>query len=336
MAPADAAPETPGLSRLGVRRVPVPVPFVEAGGPANVYVIEEEGGGLALFDAGIATREGETALLTGFRALGRSLSEVRRIFVSHGHVDHYGYAKAAQEASGAPVFAHPRDHDKLTWRDRAPERLELYQAWLSKLGAPRGLLEAVSTHWETMGTVARPIEEVLPLLPGTTLKFARFEAEVLHLPGHTPGLVCLWDAGHRVLFSDDHLLEFISPNPLIDLEGQGEPVHRALAEYLKSAARTRALPAELIAPGHGAPFSGHVKLIDSMLGFYAKRQDKIVALLAEHGRLAPAQLAPLVFPRAKASQLFLILSEVMGNLEVLEDQGRVRRSLRDGGWVFSG
>ena len=336
MAPADAAPETPGLSRLGVRRVPVPVPFVEAGGPANVYVIEEEGGGLALFDAGIATREGETALLAGFRALGRSLSEVRRIFVSHGHVDHYGYAKAAQEASGAPVFAHPRDHDKLTWRDRAPERLELYQAWLAKLGAPRGLLEAVSTHWETMGTVARPIEEVLPLLPGTTLKFARFEAEVLHLPGHTPGLVCLWDAGHRVLFSDDHLLEFISPNPLIDLEGQGEPVHRALAEYLKSAARTRALPAELIAPGHGAPFSGHVKLIDSMLGFYAKRQDKIVALLAEHGRLAPAQLAPLVFPRAKASQLFLILSEVMGNLEVLEDQGRVRRSLRDGGWVFSG
>ena len=91
------------LARIGVQRVPVPVPFIEAGGPANVYVIEEEGGGLALFDAGIATPEGEAALLEGFRAIGRSLSEVRRIFVSHGHIDHYGYAKATQELSGAPV-----------------------------------------------------------------------------------------------------------------------------------------------------------------------------------------------------------------------------------------
>ncbi len=91
------------LAALGVHRVPVPVPFAEAGGPANVYVIEEDGGGLALFDAGIGTREGRDALLAGFRALGRSLGEVRRIFVSHGHIDHYGYARAAQEESGAPV-----------------------------------------------------------------------------------------------------------------------------------------------------------------------------------------------------------------------------------------
>ena len=29
------------LNSLGVARIPVPVPFPEAGGPANVYVIEE-------------------------------------------------------------------------------------------------------------------------------------------------------------------------------------------------------------------------------------------------------------------------------------------------------
>jgi glyoxylase-like metal-dependent hydrolase (beta-lactamase superfamily II) len=327
---------TPGLARLGVQRVPVPVPFIEAGGPANVYVIEEAGGGLALFDTGIGTRDGETALLAGFAALGRSLSEVRRIFVSHGHIDHYGYAKAAQEVSGAPVFAHPRDHDKLTWKEREPARRERYAAYLARLGAPRDLLDDVAQHFEKLATMARPLEQVEPLLPGTRLRFARFTAEALHLPGHTPGLVCLWDEEHRVLFSDDHLLEMISPNPMIDLEGGEEPRHRALAEYLRSAALARALPAELVAPGHGAPFSGHVTLIDTLLGFYARRQDKIVALLGEHGKLAPAQLAPLVFPRAKRSQLFLVLSEVMGNLEVLEDQGRISRSQRDGVWVFAG
>jgi len=321
-------------TQLGVHRVPVPVPFPEAGGPANVYVIEEDGGGVALFDAGIGTREGRDALLAGFKALRRSLSEVRRIFVSHGHIDHYGYARAAQEESGAPVFAHPRDHDKLTGRDRTAQRLELYAAYLERLGARRELLEHVRIHWQDVGRMARPIEHVEQLLPGTLLRFARFSADVLHLPGHTPGLICLWAPEAGVLFSDDHLLERVSPNPLIDLEGRPEPVHRALVEYVRSARRARELPARLVAPGHGEPFAGHVEVIDRLLAFYEKRQQRIRELLAD-GPQTVAQLGPRVFPRAKPSQLYLILSEVMGNLEVLEEQGRVRREERGGRIVFA-
>src|SRR5205085_11455287 len=145
------------LERLGVHRIPIPVPFAEAGGPANVYVIEDEGGGLALFDAGIGTRDGRDALLAGFRAIGRSVGDVRRIFVSHGHIDHYGYARAAQEASGAPVFVHRRDHDKVTGRDRTRERLEQYAAWLARLGAPLHLLEHVRIHSQDVMRMARPL-----------------------------------------------------------------------------------------------------------------------------------------------------------------------------------
>jgi glyoxylase-like metal-dependent hydrolase (beta-lactamase superfamily II) len=307
----------------------VPVPFPEAGGPANVYVIEEEGGGVALFDAGIGTREGREALEHGFARLQLSLGDIRRIFVSHGHIDHYGYARAAQEASGAPVFVHPRDHDKVTGRDRTQQRLQLYAAYLARLGAPSHLLDHVKVHFQDIGRMARPLEQVEPLAPGTQLRFRRFSAEVLHLPGHTPGLVCLWAAAEKVLFSDDHLLERVSPNPLLDLEGQPEPRHKALYEYVRSARRVQALPAELIAPGHAEPFTGHAPLIERLLGFYEKRQARILELLAG-GPLTPAQLAPLVFPHARDRHLYLTLSEVMGNLEVLESEGKVARSERDG------
>jgi glyoxylase-like metal-dependent hydrolase (beta-lactamase superfamily II) len=317
------------LARLGVHRIPVPVPFPEAGGPANVYVIEEEGGGFALFDAGIGTREGREALESGFARLRISLGDIRRIFVSHGHIDHYGYARAAQEASGAPVFVHPRDHDKVTGRDRTQARLQLYAAYLERLGAPAQLLEHVKLHFQDTGRMARPLEQVEPLAPGTQLRFHRFSAEVLHLPGHTPGLVCLWAAAEKVLFSDDHLLERVSPNPLLDLEGQPEPRHKALVEYIRSAQRVQALPAELIAPGHAEPFSGHADIVERLLGFYRKRQDRIVELLAR-GPLTPAQLASLVFPRVRERHLYLTLSEVMGNLEVLESEGRVARGEREG------
>ena len=326
---------TAALARLGVNRIPVPVPFPEAGGPANVYVIEEEGGGVALFDAGIGTKEGREALENGFAALHLSLGDVRRIFVSHGHIDHYGYARAAQEASGAPVFVHRRDHDKVTGRDRAPKRLDAYAAYLSKLGGPPGLLEHVRIHWQDTLRMARPLEHVEPLEGGARLRFKKFSAEVLHLPGHTPGLVCLWAEGPRVLFSDDHLLERVSPNPLLDLEGEAAPRHKALVEYVRSAKRVRELPVELVAPGHAEPFSGHAAHIDRLLGFYQKRQARIVELLRSEGAQTPGELAPKIFPRVKPNQHYLVLSEVMGNLEVLEEAGSVSRAER-GGRVYFG
>lgn len=317
------------LARLGVHRIPVPVPFPEAGGPANVYVIEEREGGVALFDAGIGTAEGREALERGFARLQLSLGDIRRIFISHGHIDHYGYARAAQEASGAPVFAHARDHDKLTGRDRTRQRLELYELYLQRLGAPPALLEHVKIHFHDTRRMARPLENVEPLNEGQRLSFKHFDAEVLHLPGHTPGLVCLWAESAGVLFSDDHLLEHVSPNPLLDLEGHPEPRHKALLEYIGSAHRARALPAQLVAPGHNEPFAGHAAIIDRLLEFYKKRQGKLLELLRGRPQ-TPAELSPQIFPRAKQHHLYLTLSEVMGNLEVLEAEGRIARSEHHG------
>jgi hypothetical protein len=75
-------------------------------------------------------------------------------------------------------------------------------------------------------------------------------------------------------------------------------------------------------------------VIDRLLHFYDRRQALILDLLRE-GAATPAALAPRVFPRAKPSQLYLVLSEVMGNLEVLEEQGKVHRHEREGRILFS-
>ena len=48
-----------------------------------------------------------------------------------------------------------------------------------------------------------------------------------------------------------------------------------------------------------------------------------------------ADLAPRVFPNARPHQQYLILSEVMGNVEVLEDLGKVARTERTGRFVFA-
>lgn len=342
-AAGPSAPGGPGgdadraLAALGVHRIPVPIPFRAAGGPVNVYVVEEADGGLLLFDAGLGTPEAEGALAAGLARLGRRFDEVRRIVVSHGHVDHYGGARTVLEQHGGavPVFAHPADVSKIAesgwrWRDRAPH----FAAYLVKLGVPPDVLAAVQQEGGKGFKLARRLAEVRPIEEGAVLETRHLRLEVLHMPGHTPGLVCLYDRAHRIFFSNDHLLQRISPNPLIELGPNGEEgVFQPLVAYLASIARVRDLEIDWVLPGHGPPFGGHRQVIDQLHVFLGRRWERIRELLAE-GPRSPYALARALFPKADATDVFLTVSETVANLEVLEGRGEVAREAGPEGYVF--
>jgi glyoxylase-like metal-dependent hydrolase (beta-lactamase superfamily II) len=321
------------LKDLGIHRIPVPVPFPQAGGPVNVYAIEEAGGGLLLFDSGLGTDVAREALAAGFRAIGRRYDEVTRIVVSHGHVDHYGGARAVQEGHGGelPVYAHPDDAPKISeqgwrWRDQAPR----YGAYLARLGVPGEVLLAISKEGERGFGMARRLAEVRPIGEGDVIRTKHLVLEVLHMPGHTPGLLCAYDRATRLFLSDDHLLEHVSPNPLIELGPGGEEGwFRPLLAYLENVGRMHRLDIDLVLPGHGAPFTGHRRVIDSLVQFYGKRQAKIRETLAG-GPLTGWDVTRALFPWAKPRDAFLTVSETVANLEVLEARGEVLRE-DDGG-----
>jgi glyoxylase-like metal-dependent hydrolase (beta-lactamase superfamily II) len=328
---ADASSSTAVLAALGITRIALPVPFLDAGGPVNVYAVEDEGG-WALFDCGIGTEEGESALRAGAAEHGIDLRRCTRLFVSHGHVDHYGLAQTLAEESGASVFIHPADAPKAVGPDGWDLRAPLYRGFLARAAVPEAQLDRLATMGRFSGKYSRRIDadRVLPLAAGQRLAFRRFEAEVLHLPGHTPGLVCLWDAAHRVLFADDHILARTSPNPFLELVGDG-PVRtgRALVHYFASVRRVMALDVEWVLPGHGEPFGDVRPLLERLFGFYARRQEKLLAAMATGSDTAYA-LSQALFGPHEAPRLYLTLSEVLGNLEVMEDEGRVRSSDVDG------
>jgi glyoxylase-like metal-dependent hydrolase (beta-lactamase superfamily II) len=324
------------LAGLGVHRLPLPIPFVAAGGPVNVYAIEADGGGLVLFDAGLGTPEAEAALQAGFDRLGFRFEEVRRIVLSHGHVDHYGAARWVQERHGGsvPVFAHRRDLMKVDERGpRLRDQHPVYGAHFMRLGVPVEVLAALAASGESSSRLARRIPDVQPIEAGAVVEGRALRFEVIEMPGHTPGLICLWAPEQGVLIPADHLLEKVSPNPIIELDSAGRPVHRPLAAYLRSIARTRALEVSLVMPGHGPGFTGHRTLIDALLGFYEKRQQKLLGLLAERPASAWT-LCQALFPRAGPAEAFLTMSETVANLEVMEDRGAVVRVEAQGAWLF--
>ncbi|MBA2514894.1 MAG: MBL fold metallo-hydrolase, partial [Solirubrobacterales bacterium] len=65
----------------------------------NVYLLEEDGGGVCLFDAGSAD------MADALAATGRAMGGVTRVVLGHAHADHRGAAPAL----AAPVFCHPAD-----------------------------------------------------------------------------------------------------------------------------------------------------------------------------------------------------------------------------------
>ena len=65
----------------------------------NVYLIEDAGGGVTMFDAGIK------AMSTGLAAAASTLGGLNRIVLGHAHGDHRGAAPALQ----VPTFCHPAD-----------------------------------------------------------------------------------------------------------------------------------------------------------------------------------------------------------------------------------
>ena len=325
------------LADLGVHRIPVPVPFPQAGGPVNVYAIEDKGGGLLLWDSGLGSEQGTAALEEGFRRIGRRFDEVGRIVISHAHVDHYGAARFVEERAGRelPAYAHPADAPKMAeGGPRARDRFAQYGAYLAKLGVPMDVLLAIGTMREKSQGLARRVRELRPVAEGERVETRHLSLRVLHMPGHTPGLLCLHDEARRLFLSADHLLEKISPNPIIELGPNGEEgFFRPLLAYVESVLRMRALDLELVLPGHGPPFSGHREVIDRLLAFYGKRQARIREVLAEGPRTA-WEVSCALFPAARPMDAFLTVSETIANLEALEHRGEASRALVDGVYRF--
>ena len=180
--------------------------------------------------------------------------------------------------------------------------------------------------WGSRATVTRPIAD------GETLEFRDRKLEAFHRPGHSPSDTVFWDAERSILIAADHLIAHISSNPLITrpLDGSEERT-QALVSYSKSLLETREMPAEIVLPGHGDPITDHVALIDERMRMTERRKLKIWKLIEERPRTGH-EIAQDLWGNVAVTQAFLTLSEVIGHVDLLVNEGLVRE-VEDGAVV---
>ncbi|MBM3470210.1 MAG: MBL fold metallo-hydrolase [Armatimonadetes bacterium] len=315
-----------------MRIIPLALPTPYPVGPVNAYLLP--GPPVTLVDCGPKTPEALTALRDGLERAGSCLErvgvrleEIERLVITHGHIDHFGLAATIAGESGAEVCAHRADLPKLTG-DRA--FVEPMRALISEAGFPSGVAEALLDVLRRYRGQLDPITPACLLDDGTLVPLADGTLEVLHTPGHAQGHICLWnglwDGG--ALISGDLLLEEISPNPLVEFDGNGQRI-RTLPSLLRSLRRIAALEPAITYPGHGDPIPEPARRVRELLLHHEARKDRLGQMLA--GRAwTLRELAAAWFPDLSPANLILGLSEVLGHLDLIEEAGHLAIEQRDG------
>ncbi|HWO94109.1 MAG TPA: MBL fold metallo-hydrolase, partial [Dehalococcoidia bacterium] len=149
-------------------------------------------------------------------------------------------------------------------------------------------------------------------------------------PGHTPANTVYWHEPSGTLFSGDHILSRVTPNPGIHFP-DGASRMRSLPAYVRSLQRVRSLPAREVLPGHGEEMSDLPGAIERLLAHHEHRAGRIEAMLLERPHTA-YEVMLRIFPRVGPERLRQAMAEIVGHLDLLVEQG-VAVELDDGGVV---
>jgi glyoxylase-like metal-dependent hydrolase (beta-lactamase superfamily II) len=315
----SAGEVAPGVFRLVL---PLGIHGISA---VNGYVIADARGA-TLVDAGAWTGGGEgrgtAALEDGLRDCGFGLSQVRRLVITHAHVDHYGIAGEVVRRSGAELWMHQLN-DLDVARYREPEAaVDRRQQMLADHGMYGTELERASTGLRDWMPVMPSIAE-----PSTRLQGGeRFSAdgrtwEVVHTPGHSPGHVCLWSSEDRILLSGDHLLPGISPPVTFERGFERDP----MSSYLDSLRRVAALGPDLVLPGHGEPFRDGARRAATVERSKRRRLEQVMELIRAEPLPATEVTARLFGRRLTGSAQHFAMAEVLAFLVYHDVRGQARR-----------
>ena len=229
----------------------------------------------ALIDAGYGDEADVRARVDYVKGLANT--NLAYIVVTHAHADHAGGAEAIKEATGAKIVLHRLD----------AERQNRY-------------LQATTVDME--------VED------GDTLEVDSAELEVIHSPGHSPGHICLYLRGEKVLFSGDNV------------PGAGTtaiaPPEGDMGQYVDSLRKLLSYDIQIICPGHGPIIREPRRKIQELIDHRLDREEQVLSCLRQ-GKETIEEMVREIYPELDRRLLGAARGQVLAHLIKLEGENRV-------------
>lgn len=300
--------------------------------PLNLYFIA--GKRPTLIDTGPLLPDATEMIRAKLAKIGFDIQDLDQIIITHGHFDHCGLANELKKITKAKILIHPLE--ELAIINFNQLNSGLHEEIVTKLklwGFPDEELTKIHKSYSYMTKFScGPLETIESLQNGQMITAGNYTFEVIHCPGHSAGLICLYQKEKKILFSSDHILKRITPTidlyiPAKDGEISGLP------DYFSSLDKLAKLDVDYCLPGHGELISDHRQRIKEIKQSSEERSDYFRQLLKENS-YTPYNLTIKFIEDIKrkptGDTLFLALREVMAYLSKLESEGIVHSEEKDG------
>lgn len=337
----------PGLHQL---KTPFP-------GPALPYIMPyalagEDG--VNLVDAGFGTPAATEAMTEQLAGLGYAPSDIKRLFITHAHPDHIGMAGWIKEQSpDVEIIMLAREWQWIQdrWID-SEAWMRLSDIWLVKHGVPQEEIDAAheagalsptspavkpgqkapepSSNGARPGGGGRGFDFGTPsglLQDGDIVEFDGWRFQAVWTPGHTPGHLCIYESNHRLMFTGDHVLPYISPNVSLHADQEGSS---PLSEFRESLRKVASFDVEYALPAHEFTLADLKGRCDVLLHHHDDRLNEVRDAIGTGEPVSARTISQTVKWNTGPFDDFNIfmkrsaLGETLSHLRLLEDEERVR------------
>lgn len=282
-----------------------------------------EAGPPTLVDCGSGYGESNANLLAGFATIRDEfqepikISDVRRIIITHGHIDHFGgLGFVREQAPAAEIAVHELDRRILTaYEERVIVASAALRHFLAQAGVRAGLQSAFMEMYSFSKRHVRSFPVDITLSDNQQLDGLRF----IHTPGHCPGQVCIGVG--EVLLSADHVLPIITPH----LAPESITHSTGLGHYLDALVKLRGVPGfELALGGHEKAMPDVYRRIDDIRASHFRKLERILDILrAADQPLTINDVSKQLYTRVKGFHILLALEEVGAHVEYLYEHGQL-------------
>ncbi len=233
-----------------------------------------------LIDSGENTEASWRAMLTALKSEKLSIRDIKRVIITHAHVDHMGMAARLANESGAVIWVNERSKEWATdigtlWHHRSTIMRELIEKFF-KPEIAKTIKEMMQSMGGKMTSLWPPINpsdiEVYPLKGKIPLGYS--EWQILYLPGHSNTQTCFFNEDNGHFISADMLLK-ITATPVLE-EDPDRPGKRekGLLKMLDSYRTIKKLPISKVFPGHYEIFENAGEVIKKQVQRIHSRKDE--------------------------------------------------------------
>ncbi len=195
------------------------------------------GKSITMIDSGVSPTF-QNEVLPYLRKISAEPKDISLVVNTHGHQDHMGGNAIIREVCQARVAAHKLD---IPWIE---DLEKLFDYFHRKNSAYIPVTEETrkAFYWE--GGRSCPVDILLS--EDDILEADGKRLRVVHVPGHSPGSICLYEEANRILFTGDAVQGF----GVRSEEFKSLPLYADFGAYLQSLQRLDNLNAQILIAAH--------------------------------------------------------------------------------------